>query len=219
MYSSNSRENQDLIVVALFDGKECGTYLEIGSGGPIVDSNTYLLEHEFRWHGVSIDYSPIAGLQWTSRKNPFIQDDATSLDYSKVIHEYGLGNTIDFLQIDVDGTNTALNNTSFAVLESIDFTKNTFGFVTFEHNYYLDPSTKERLLSREILLDHGYTMLVSDVRHNEMLFEDWFIMESLMPNENWRSLMGDRVQMNGTPSGALKEILERIHARRNSVLA
>ena len=55
MYISNSRENQDLFVLSVLDKKIEGTYVEIGSAWPIKSNNTYLLESEFYWQGISFD--------------------------------------------------------------------------------------------------------------------------------------------------------------------
>ena len=40
----------------MLDGLHKGTYLEIGAGWPEHISNTALLELQFGWHGVSLDY-------------------------------------------------------------------------------------------------------------------------------------------------------------------
>lgn len=211
MINASAKEKQDLMTIALFGGKRNGTYLELGGGDPIFQNNTIVLEKEFDWRGVSIDYNTgLAPLWIQHRKNPCLHVDATTIDYDKLIIEHNLGPEIDFLQLDVDGNNQALNNFSFRVLELLDLKKYTFGFITFEHNFYLDNSTKERLLSREILLNHGYTLLISDVRHGELIFEDWWINEKLMPNNNWRQLQGDKIDMVNAPPDQLLKIINLI---------
>jgi len=208
--ASNSREHQDLVVIALFGGKQQGTYLEIGGGPPIVDNNTYLLEKELGWRGVSIELDSNLINQWQKyRKNPCIQKDATTLDYHRVLTSYDLGPNIDFLQVDIDGTNKAQNNGSFKVLQRIDFKKYSFGFITFEHNLYLDKNNAEHLLSRELLFDHGYTMLISDVSHKDMIYEDWYVLERLMPNNDWYDLRGDRTPMHNSNGSWLHHARQR----------
>ena len=56
MLQSNSRENQDLVVLALLNKKQNGTYLEVGAAAPIEYNNSYLLESQFGWRGVSIEW-------------------------------------------------------------------------------------------------------------------------------------------------------------------
>jgi hypothetical protein len=50
-----SQSYQDLFVLMATKGKTYGTYLEIGSDDPYINSNTALLETKFKWQGVSID--------------------------------------------------------------------------------------------------------------------------------------------------------------------
>ena len=52
---AKSQAGQDLFVVAMTQGKENGTWLEIGCAWPITSNNTYLLEKKFGWSGISID--------------------------------------------------------------------------------------------------------------------------------------------------------------------
>lgn len=52
---SQSQAGQDLFVIAVTQGKKHGRWLELGCGPPKKNSNTYLLEKEFSWTGVSID--------------------------------------------------------------------------------------------------------------------------------------------------------------------
>ena len=54
--NSLSQAGQDLFVIAMFQGAKNKTFLEIGAGNPTAfGSNTYLLEKEFDYSGVSID--------------------------------------------------------------------------------------------------------------------------------------------------------------------
>ena len=52
---SRSQAGQDVFVVAVTQGKKNGRWLEIGSGHPKCDNNTWLLEKEFSWTGDSVD--------------------------------------------------------------------------------------------------------------------------------------------------------------------
>ena len=52
---SYSQIGQDLFVVAMTRGKCEGSFLEIGAGHPTQGNNTYLLETEYGWSGVSIE--------------------------------------------------------------------------------------------------------------------------------------------------------------------
>jgi len=52
---TNSQAGQDLFVVAMLSGQRRGTFLEIGTGHFRENNNTFLLEKEFEWTGISID--------------------------------------------------------------------------------------------------------------------------------------------------------------------
>lgn len=52
---AKSQAGQDLFVIAMTQGKQQGTWLEIGCGDPIRSNNTYLLEKRLAWNGISID--------------------------------------------------------------------------------------------------------------------------------------------------------------------
>ena len=55
IHKNYSQANQDMFVLMMLDGKRNGTFLEIGAHEPINISNTYLLEKDFDWNGISID--------------------------------------------------------------------------------------------------------------------------------------------------------------------
>ena len=52
---AKSQAGQELFVIAMTQGRQHGTWLEIGCGDPIRSNNTYLLEKRFGWSGISID--------------------------------------------------------------------------------------------------------------------------------------------------------------------
>lgn len=198
-------QNQDRVAVALLAGKKNGTYLEVGGARPTTWNNTYLLEKHYGWRGVSIEWDKSMADQWPAvRNNPCLCEDATTIDYDHLLTEHGLGTEIDYLQLDIDPPENTLK-----ALERIDLNKYSFAFVTFEHDLYQSTDTV-RKRSREIFQDHGYTMLISDVKHNNDLFEDWYILERLMPNHDWCEFQGDQIQMNGNLPARMQRVFEKI---------
>ena len=189
-YKSNARENQDRFVLAILDKKINGTYVEIGGSSPIDDNNTFLLENEFKWRGISIEWDSKYKNEWDTRKNPCFFSDATNIDYTKLFEEYGLGPHIDYLQLDIDPPSN-----TFKCLLSIDFEKYSFSVITYEHDFY-NGGVKERELSRKFLEKKGYTRVISDVMHKNLIFEDWYINEKYMPNDSWKLFMGEKINMN-----------------------
>ena len=186
-YNSQARENQDRFAVAVLDGKKNGTYVEVGGYLPIEWSNTFMLEKEFGWTGISLELFEKFSSQWNGvRSNKCITCDATKVDLNSLIDENNLPKIIDFLQLDIDPAVS-----TFKVLENIDFDKHSFRIITFEHDVYRGGDTIEiRDKSREILQSHGYTLLIPDVRHGDLKFEDWYIKEDLMPSDTWKRFIG-----------------------------
>ena len=50
-----SQSMQDIFVMSMLNGKRNGVYVEIGADQPRVISNTYLLEKDFDWSGISFE--------------------------------------------------------------------------------------------------------------------------------------------------------------------
>lgn len=191
IYKSNSRENQDLFVLSVLDNKQNGTYVEIGSARPIVDNNTYLLESQFNWKGISIDSDLNFVQQFNQiRSNKCLHLDATIVNYNELFQSINLDFHIDFLQLDIDPPNN-----TFKVLKKLDFTKYSFSVITYEHDLS-SGGTEERIESRKIIESYGYTRVISDVMHGDITFEDWYINEKYMPNDNWKQFIGENIKMD-----------------------
>jgi len=189
-YYSNSRENQDLFVLCVLDGKKYGSYLEIGAYLPIEDSNTYLLESEFGWDGISLEIVDLyASVFNEARVNLCVCADATTVDYSRLLLDI-LPDHIDYLQLDIDPHANTLK-----ALHAIDFEKFSFSVITYEHDLY-NGGSKERKESREILASLGYTLVVGDVSHGDLVFEDWYVNEEYMKSDNWRRFKGNSISMD-----------------------
>lgn len=165
-----SQANQDeFVYTILYDllGKQdSGYYLEVGAGDPIHSNNTYVLEKNCGWQGLSIDIADHLTPRWsTERSNPFLLKDATQLDYCSVLEEFP--QVIDYLSLDIDGQYDT-------VLQKVMQSNHTFKIVTIEHDAYRFGDIY-RNKEREILTALGYHLLCADVSHNGYPFEDWWI--------------------------------------------
>jgi len=171
---------QDIFVISILNGKQGGTYLEIGSGDPFKGSNTYLLESEFGWRGLSIEIKEEDVKKFNKkRKNPVLCMDASCINYEKHLEAYELPKNIDYLQVDCEPPET-----TYRILTSIPFDKYKFGVITFEHDYYADAYKKYRKLSRDFLRSFGYELVVPDVSmDDEHSFEDWWVHPNLIDRE------------------------------------
>jgi hypothetical protein len=180
-----SQAYQDMFILAALDGKEDGTYLEIGSEDPVYKSNTYLLESKFNWKGISVEIDAPEAKKFTEqRSNPVICADATKLNYNKILRNANFDNIIDYLQID-----TEPSSTSFEVLTSIPFESYKFRVITFEHDHAVDSSRTYREKSRRYLRSLGYELIVPDIGPTDWYsFEDWWVEPSLVDMERLKSL-------------------------------
>ena len=167
-----SQVYQDLFVLYMNKGKRDGTYLEVGCGPAFQGSNTALLE-EFGWKGISIDKDPQYAMEHNKfRSNTTIFDDALTIDYSSLLKKHFPDKKeIDYLQLDLEPARN-----TFECLLSIPFDEYKFGVVTYEHDYYIDPTKSYRKKSRRYLEMMGYKLVVADVSPDGFgSFEDWWV--------------------------------------------
>ena len=172
---------QDMFVLSILNGMESGTYVEIGSGYPFFGNNTYLLENEYDWKGLSIDITKEAVERHFRDRNHFVLNkDATEIDYNKEFKNRNFDTIINYLQIDCDPSDITYN-----VLMKIPFDTYKFSVITYEHDYYKYQNDENfidyRKLSREFLKSKGYELVISDVSTNgQDSFEDWYVMPELV---------------------------------------
>lgn len=172
-----SQTYQDMFILTMLNGKENGTYLEIGAADPFKGSNTALLEIDFNWKGISLEILPEEVEKFKkARKNPILLKDATLIDYNNLLLGLGYGTEIDYLQIDCEPPETTFN-----ILLSIPFEKYKFGVITYEHDYYTDITKSYREKSRQFLKSHGYILVASNIAPDDSCaYEDWWVHPDLV---------------------------------------
>lgn len=175
-----SEAYQDMFVLSLLNGKKNGTYLEIGSGHPTYGNNTYLLEKDFGWKGVSLDISEeFVKMHNEQRSHQCVLKDATTVNYERFLKGLSFGDVIDYLQIDVDPAEI-----SYKVLLAMPFDTVKFGIITFEHDFYSDPKSGVRENARRYLESYGYQLVVDNISPDDNRpYEDWFVHPDLIPKE------------------------------------
>lgn|GEM_PF-941642 len=167
---SYSSAGEDVFVLATLDFKRGGAYLEIGSQDPISASNTFLLERQYGWKGVSLeirdDFNKF--FSW-HRDNSCVHADATNVNYESLLQQTGLGRQIDYLQVDID---PAENN--LLCLQKLPLDQYRFSVITFEHDVY---ASGEQVMqqSRALLHQLGYQLVAASVQRQGKAFEDWWV--------------------------------------------
>jgi tetratricopeptide (TPR) repeat protein len=169
-----SQAYQDMFALMANKGKKGGYFLEIGCADPFKNNNTYLLEKDFNWRGISIDidFAVIQKFR-QERPGPSYNSDALKINYLQLLKENNAPKTIDYLQIDCDPPTVSLE-----ILKRIPFNEYKFNAITFEHDFYADPTIREQ--SRAYLRSHNYELVVSDVAFTVgKSFEDWWVHSSV----------------------------------------
>jgi tetratricopeptide (TPR) repeat protein len=171
-----SQAYQDMFVLTALDGKNNGTYLEIGSAMPFYGNNTALLEN-LGWTGIGIDIKQELVDDYSiQRKNKVLCLNALETNYENLISEIAVDGVIDYLQLDCEPSKT-----TFEVLLSIPFDTYKFAVITYEHDHYSDMTKTYRKKSRAFLKSLGYVLVVPNVSPNECSpFEDWWVHPDLI---------------------------------------
>jgi hypothetical protein len=157
--------------------KKGGFYVELGSADPYVESNTWLLESQFGWKGLSLEIDEDLAQKYNSsdRINKCINSNALRFDYIKHFKENNFPKTIDFLQIDIDGHDKG--NCLLALL-ALPMLQYRFSVITIEHDLsqnYKRASMRDA--QREILSSLGYKLI------GQTLSEDWWINPQSVSDE------------------------------------
>jgi hypothetical protein len=197
---------QDFFVMSMLKNKKDCYFLELGSNHPIDNNNTYLLETQFNWNGIMIEYSKeFLNLyqQYRSRSN-YLITDATTINFNELFNKYNCPKNIDYLQIDLE----ANNGSTITALENISKVMNEYKFatITFEHDAYQDFTYQTRKKSRDIFEKFGYVRVFSDVYvhgYPQNPYEDWYVHPELVDMELVKKLKTDDYLSD-------KQIIERL---------
>jgi len=136
-----------------------GYYVEIGSSHFKENSNTYYLEKEHNWNGLSVDISEhYSDLFNKNRKNKCINDNALTINWEKHFQENNFPDVIDFLSIDID-FDAGIHSNTMAFL-NLPLSRYKFNIIVIEHaggaQYRFEHSKN---MQREILSMFGYHLI------------------------------------------------------------
>ena len=176
---------QDLFVIKMTKGLGLNQYLEIGAGPPTIRNNTYALEKNFAWQGISLEYNSKYVLEFLEkRKNRIYEADATSFDYESALLINNFSKNLGYLQVDIDPSFQSL-----ACLPIIPFIERRFAVITFEHDMYRSGKRVAKL-QRKFLESFGYKLIVKNVRAENLgPYEDWWIHPNLVPKNRWENII------------------------------
>jgi hypothetical protein len=180
-YISYSQAFQDVFVREMLRNKHGGVYVEVGAYDEIDSSNTYILEDECKWSGISLEIDKIAVKDFNAKRiNKCICVDATKFDYEEYFLNNMFPKQIDYLSLDIEPAHQTLQ-----VLNALPLDKYRFSVITYEHDRYVSgPSYMNE--SRKIFELYGYKLVVSNVAWNGRDFEDWYVDPNVVPEEIWK---------------------------------
>ena len=178
--NNHSQVYQDIFVLSMTNGKRNGTYLEVGGGDPYWGNNTALLEKNYDWSGVSIEYKKeLADKYKNERKNTLLCTDALKLNYKKLLDENYSSKIIDYLQLDCEPARS-----TFEILISLPLDEYKFAVITYEHDYSADVTRLYREKSRRYLESNGYILIANDIGPTDWYsFEDWWVHPELINSD------------------------------------
>jgi hypothetical protein len=188
-FDSYSQAGQDLFVASILGNKLNGFYVEVGGNHPFESNNTFILENEYLWKGISLELDgELVKLYNEKRQNQSILTDATTFDYLNYFVDNNFPNHIDYLSLDIEPA----SNTYKAML-NIPFDKYRFSVITYEHeNYKEGPEFMN--LSREFLKSHGYQLVVSNVNAYGRDFEDWWVDPNYINQLVWKGYIFENIE-------------------------
>jgi hypothetical protein len=155
-----SQIGQDRLVLKYLKNKMNGTFVDVGCGFPKFINNTYVLENNFNWNGISVDihmFTEEDGTVWDDCRNTkLILADALTINYSSLFKENNLPINIDYLSMDLEPPDLSLE-----CLFKIPFDEYTFNIITFEVDNNREGDNRRISESREFLKSKGYTLIGS----------------------------------------------------------
>jgi len=190
------QSEQDKYILNVLKFKTNGYFLEIGSNHPININNTYILESQYNWKGIMVEYeNTFLSLYKIMRPNSIhLIEDATQINYKNIFEYNNVPFVIDYLQIDLEVSNGSTIKTLQKLDEEI-FDKYAFATITFEHDIYCSNFANTREKSREIFKNKGYYCVFQDISNGGNPYEDWYVHPSFV-DMNYIKYLQDKNIMN-----------------------
>jgi hypothetical protein len=182
--------SQEGFVLSIFNEKKNGYYVELGAFDSHLGSNTYYLEKDYNWSGVSFEILEDRRSQFSSNRINPCYGDALDFNYLNYFEENNFPKQIDYLQVDIDagykedGRPFGNHYLTLLGLISLPLTQYRFSVITFEHdsNMYFR-NTGMRDSQREILDSLGYTLVVREIH------EDWWVDPNVFSINDYRKYL------------------------------
>ena len=196
--TSYSQAGQDVFVRAMLSNMENGYYVELGAFDSVWDSNTYFLESQLGWKGISFEIEGSLVKKFNQeRKNICFEADATKLDYAAIFEKENVPSQVHYLSLDIEPADQTL-----ATLRALPLEKYRFSVITYEHdNYVSGPACMNE--ARKILEKHGYFRVISNLNSEGRDFEDWWVDPEAVDEKLYQEIISQNVEY--------QEIIKRLN--------
>lgn len=188
---THSITQQESFILNVLNKKRNGYYVELGAYHSSDGSNTYTLEKEYDWKGVSFEIKEEWRKEFQDNRSNPCMGDALDFNYISYFEENDFPKQIDYLQIDIDGgydwNGRPVGNhyTSLHGLLSVPLNSYRFTIITFEHDanmYWRNIAMRD--VQREILDSLGYSIVVRTES------EDWWVDPNIISLPEYRKYFG-----------------------------
>ena len=131
-YYSQPNVKQDKFVIETLNNKKDGFFVDIGCHRPRHINNTYLLEKEFNWRGISIDNKDKHLTTWPQFRDTsmLVCQNALEIDYRELFNRFSVPSVVDYLSMDLNAPVT------LEVLYKLPFDDYSFRVITYEHDNF-----------------------------------------------------------------------------------
>jgi hypothetical protein len=178
---------QERFVVDILESKKNGYYVELGAAHYSNGNNTYSLEKDHEWTGVSFEIVDSMRDEFNENRSNPCMGDALSFNYIDYFEKNNFPKQIDYLQLDIDAGydihGRAVGNSHLTLHGLIAVPLNIYRFsvIAFEHDstmYWKNTSMRDA--QREILDSLGYSLVVREMH------EDWWVDPNVIDLEKYR---------------------------------
>jgi hypothetical protein len=187
---THNMTDQESFIIDILKQKRNGHYVELGAAHYSNGNNTYLLEKDYDWKGVSFEIVESMKDEFNANRSNPCMGDALSFNYVDYFEKNNFPKQIDFLQVDIDagydiyGRPVGNNHWTLQGLIALPLNTYRFTLITFEHdaNMYWK-NTTIRDAQREILDSFGYSLI------QRSYHEDWWVDPKMINHGDYREYL------------------------------
>ena len=171
-----SQAGQDLFVLNFLKEIKNGIFVDIAAGHPTNINNTYLLESEYNWDGISVEIDSSFNDQWKNRKTKYINANAFEVDYRKEFDEILNKHNIKDKKMNYLSLDLAPPELTNKLLHFLPLHEYKFDVITYEHDLYTIGDTFKND-AKKYLESIGYKIEKDNAGSVGYPFEDWYVLK------------------------------------------